>query len=640
MGVFEGDPREHAYELIAANACDHVVGAQACAERIRYGDKERVPSSMASRVIRRLEAIDVDVGGHEVPAGALRPIDLAPNGCQPSATTAGSGQLVGAGILTVLGCLGAIFGRNLAVVDGLSAILGRHLAVVDCAHAAVRSLSTPRCGQDTFVCCALTVSRRAIPGRPVEIAHRVVTRFGLAVTQPGRNVAVLCSQAGLPTANRRQLVSPGILAVFRGLRPILGRNLPIVDRAYAAVRSLSAPRVRAGAFVSRALPSARRAIARGSISITRRIVARFGFLVTELGGDVTLSRSQPSLPTARGRQLVDPGILAVPGRLRAIIRCDLAVVHGSNAAVRSLSAAGGGPSALVCRAPAVAGGAISGGSIKIAGGVIAGFGFSVTELGRNIPCARRQRGIFAIPGRLCAIFGGELAVVDGLSAVVRGLGPPRSGLGAFVRRVLTVASRAIPGGAIEIARRVVTRFGLSVTQPGCNVAVLGSQPSLSPPYSRQLVGPGIKAVLGGVGAIFGRNPAVVDGLRAVVCGSSPPRGGLDTFVCRILAVARGAIPGGSVEIARGIVTRFRLSVAQPGGDVTVLCSQPGLAAPHSIQLVGPRILAVFGGVRSIFGCNLAVVDCLGAVVRSLVVRRGSSVAFARLASTVARRAIP
>jgi hypothetical protein len=325
--------------------------------------------------------------------------------------------------------------------------------------------------------------------------------------------------------------------------------------------------------------------------------------------------------------------------LRAIIRGNLTVGHRSNAAVRSLSPARGGPRALVCRAPAVGSGAISGGSIEIAGGVIAGFGFPVAKLGRNISCARSLRGIFAIPGGLSSILRRQLAVIDGLGAVVRSLSAAGGGLGTFVRGVLTVARRAIPGGSVEVTCRVVARFGLTVTQPGCDVTVLGSQPGLSPPHSGQLVGPGIKAVLGCVGAILGRNPAVIDGLGAVVRGSGAPRGGLDAFVGCILAVARRAIPGGSVEIARSVVTRFRLSVAQPGRDVTVLRGQPGLAAAHSSQLVGARILPVFGGLGSILGRNLAVVDRLGAVVRSLVMRSGSSFAVACRSSTVACGAI-
>ncbi|HEY4896610.1 MAG TPA: hypothetical protein VII01_11020, partial [Solirubrobacteraceae bacterium] len=133
---------------------------------------------------------------------------------------------------------------------------------------------------------------------------------------------------------------------------------------------------------------------------------------------------------------------------------------------------------------------------------------------------------------------------------------------------------------------------------------------------------------------------VVDGLGAVVRSPSAPRGGLGTFVCRALIVARRAIPCGSVAITRCVVPCFGLSVTQPGRDVTVLGSQPGLPAAHPCQLVRPGIFAVLGGLCAIFGCNLAVVDGLGAVVRSLSTPRGSSGTFARRMLTLARRAIP
>ena len=556
--MFDSNAWEHAYKLIATDASNHVVGTQACSQRVRHGDEQCVPSSVARGVVGRFEPVYVDIGSHELSADALRPIDLAPDGSQPGAPAARSCQLVGLGIFTVLGGPCAIFGCKLAVVDGLGAV--------------VRSLSAPRGGLSTFVCRILTVARRAVHCGSVEITRRVVTRFGLSVTQPGRDVTVPRSQPGLPTAHRRQLVGPGIFAILGGLCPIFGCNLAVVDGSYAAVRSLSAPRVGPGTFVCRAQTVARRAIPCGSVAITRRVVTRFGLSVTQPGRDVTVPRSQPGLPTTHCRQLVGPGILAVLGGLCAIVRCNLAIVDGSYAAVRSLSAPRGGPGTFVCRAPTIARRAIPCGSVEITRRVVTRFGLSVALLGREVTRPRSQRGIFAILGGLCAIFGCKLAVVDGLGAVVRSLSAPRGGLSTFVCRILTVARRAVPCGSVEITRRVVTRFGLSVTQPGRDVTVLRSQPGLPAAYSCQLVGPGIFAVLGGLRAICGCNLAIVDGLGAVVRSPSAPRGGLGTFVCRILTFARRAIPCGSVEITRRVVTRFGLSVTQPGRDVTVLRS--------------------------------------------------------------------
>src|SRR4029077_11037373 len=103
-------------------------------------DQERIPGSMARRIVRRLQPVDVDVGSHELSPYALRTVDLAPDGCEAGAAAAGSGQLVGPGILAVLGGLRAVFGRDLAVVDGLSTIFRRHLAIIDGSHAALSGL--------------------------------------------------------------------------------------------------------------------------------------------------------------------------------------------------------------------------------------------------------------------------------------------------------------------------------------------------------------------------------------------------------------------------------------------------------------------------------------------------------------------
>jgi len=183
--------------------------------------------------------------------------------------------------------------------------------------------------------------------------------------------------------------------------------------------------------------------------------------------------------------------------------------------------------------------------------------------------------------------------------------------------MLTVARRAIRCRSVEITRRVVTRFGFSVTQLGRDVTFQRSQPGLPAPHSGRLVGPGIFAVLGGLCAIFRCKFAVVDGLGAVVRSLGAPRGSSGTFVSRMLTVARRAIPCRSVEITRRVVTRFGLSVTQLGRDVTVLRRQPGLPTARSGHLVCPGILTVLGGLCAIFRCNLPVVGGLGAVVRSV-----------------------
>jgi len=105
----------------------------------------------------------------------------------------------------------------------------------------------------------------------------------------------------------------------------------------------------------------------------------------------------------------------------------------------------------------------------------------------------------------------------------------------------------------------------------------------------------------------------------------------------LLTVARRTVAGGSIEITRRVVTRLGRSIAQLGRNVTVLRRESGLAAAHSCQLVGPGVFSVLGGLRSIFGCNFAVVDSLGAIVRGPSASRRASGAFGML--TLARGAI-
>ena len=227
-----------------------------------------------------------------------------------------------------------------------------------------------------------------------------------------------------------------------------------------------------------------------------------------------------------------------------------------------------------------------------------------------------------------AVLGCKPAVVDRLGAVIGSLRAAQGGLRTFVCHAPAITGGAIPCGPIEITRRVVTRFGLPVSQPGRDITVLSRHPGLATAHACQLVRPGIGAVLGSLGTVFGRNLAVVDGLGAVVRGPSASPGGLVTFVCRIFPVGRGAIAGGSVKIACRVITCLGLTVTQAGGDVSVRRSLAGLAAPNSCQLVGPGIFTVLGGVGTIFGRNLAVVDRLGTIVRSLGAARRRPRAFA------------
>jgi hypothetical protein len=151
--------------------------------------------------------------------------------------------------------------------------------------------------------------------------------------------------------------------------------------------------------------------------------------------------------------------------------------------------------------------------------------------------------------------------------------------------MLAVGRRAVTCGSVQIARRVIARFGLSVTQPGRDVTILRSQARLPATHTCQLVGPGVFAVLGGLGAIFRRHLAVIDSLGAVVRSFSVPRWGPGPF--RLLTLTHRAVPCGSVEVTRCVIARRGFSVALLGLTVTNVRGQIAVA-PFYVPLTCRR----------------------------------------------------
>jgi hypothetical protein len=317
--------------------------------------------------------------------------------------------------------------------------------------------------------------------------------------------------------------------------------------------------------------------------------------------DLAHDGGQSGAAAAYTRQLVGPGIFTVFGGLRAIFRCNLAVVaalcaivgrnlavvDGSYAAVRSISALRGSPDTCVLRALTIARGAIPGSAVAIPGRVVTRFGLSVAQSRRDVSVPRGESGlsathsrqlvgpgILAVLRRMRAIFGCNLAVVDGPYAAVGRLSAPRVGPRTFVYGTLTVARRPIPRTSVAITSSVVSRLGLSVTQPRRDVAVPRGEPGLPTAHGGQLVGPGVLAVPRRLGAIVGGNFAVVDGSFAAVRGISAARIGPSAFICSAPEIARRTIRCGSVELTSRVVTRFSVSVALLSGQVTRPCCQP------------------------------------------------------------------
>jgi hypothetical protein len=137
--------------------------------------------------------------------------------------------------------------------------------------------------------------------------------------------------------------------------------------------------------------------------------------------------------------------------------------------------------------------------------------------------------------------------------------------------MLTVGRRAVTRGSVKIPCCVITRFGLSVTEPGRDVTVLRSQAGLPAAHPGQLVGPGIFAVLGGLGTVFGRNLAVVNSLCAVICSLGVRRWGSRSFACGLLTLVRCAV-------SRGVIARSCLSVALLGLSVAYVRGQIAVAS--------------------------------------------------------------
>ena len=149
--------------------------------------------------------------------------------------------------------------------------------------------------------------------------------------------------------------------------------------------------------------------------------------------------------------------------------------------------------------------------------------------------------------------------------------------------MLAVGRGPIPGGPVEIARRVIARFGLAVTKPGGGVAILCGQARLPAAHPCQLVGPGVLAILLGLGAVFGRHPAVVDRLGAVVRSLVLAGWGFRTFIWRLVGRMRGSVAGCSIEVDGGViasfgfpVTLFGLAIPDVGGQVAVVPVQVAL----------------------------------------------------------------
>jgi hypothetical protein len=180
--------------------------------------------------------------------------------------------------------------------------------------------------------------------------------------------------------------------------------------------------------------------------------------------------------------------------------------------------------------------------------------------------------------------------------------------------MLAVGRGSVTRGSIEIARRVITGLGLSVTQPGRDVPILRGQASLPTAHPGQLVCPGVLAVPGGLGAVFGRHLAVIYGLGAIIGSLGVPRWRTGTFALGLLTLTCRAVSCRPVEIARRVIARRGLSVTLLGLPVTHVGGQIAVA-PFYVALtcdcqgvfIGQSTQAWAGGHNNCSN-RMAVVD--------------------------------
>ena len=137
--------------------------------------------------------------------------DIAVLRREPRLPAANTGQLVGAGILTVLGCHGAIVGRDLPVLDGLRPV--------------VRSLSPPRGQPGAFASGILAFSGRQVHLGPVDVARRVVARLGLAIALLRLSVAHVGGEVTVaPFEVAIARLGEGVIAIIRSTRVLIWKS--------------------------------------------------------------------------------------------------------------------------------------------------------------------------------------------------------------------------------------------------------------------------------------------------------------------------------------------------------------------------------------------------------------------------------
>jgi hypothetical protein len=245
--------RQRTNELIAAEAHDQVIGAQAGSERVGDRDQQRIAREVTLGVVDLLQTVDIDERDHKPFARSASALALTLELFHTRPAPSNMGQLIDLGRLAVKRGLNPVARRHRTITRGLLAFRGRPETICRCIGAIVRSppaitrdpqqlLSRHRTSRssrtitrpNTLVSpLGYPIARRgytsALPGRDIPRGRHIQTSTSLPVSQLSR---VLTSRADLTTnllaGSRRRFLIAGRLILIRGQLITIGGRLILI----------------------------------------------------------------------------------------------------------------------------------------------------------------------------------------------------------------------------------------------------------------------------------------------------------------------------------------------------------------------------------------------------------------------------
>jgi hypothetical protein len=183
--LLERGIRQRTNELVAAEAHDQVIGAQAGSQGVGDGDQQGISGEVTLGVVDLLQAVDVDERDYKPFAGSASALQLALELFHACATPSDMGQLVDLGRLAVKRGLSPVARRHRTIMRRLLAFRGRPEAICRSLGAIVRS--PPTITRDSQ---RLLFRHRASPSAPLAplgypIARRSYASAFLGCDIPG-----------------------------------------------------------------------------------------------------------------------------------------------------------------------------------------------------------------------------------------------------------------------------------------------------------------------------------------------------------------------------------------------------------------------------------------------------------------------